>query len=537
MANQKYYSDTGSQRVWVPQVASIWHVRDNEILHDYADTRSSVLDYGTGLQQALGATGPTSLTAGDKIIVGPGKFDLSTITTCTISDIELIFNGTILELTEASTVNAALQFQGDNVRIVGFHGRVGSAVTDMVRWLWIQGDDCLVENSTIDGGSVTNAGAGIGFLSDGDRTTFRNCVGRNMLGAAGNGGRAFTLSGQDCLLDSCEATNNQYAGLRASNMERLMITNTTFLNNGNRDIEFDGSTATSGEYIKMSDCRFLSNSNYDALSFTSKLASVNVNLGYYIDTMQFDNCIFADLDTLGAGVSWNVDNRVQQLKTQRCRSVYINNCEFRHGTNSGTPSDRWAIAFDAPVVDTVRIQQSLFSGGIQFGTAQYEYLNVEDCEFGLDSGARMGVLFDNVPAGRVRFARNEFNLGTNDATRIFDFTTQTPRSQDYFELIDCIGSADNTANVTGFDDDIPPRLIQHARRVVSANNIFTNSGTGSFLRSADDDTYLMLHTDRNGDMLYYPSDGNMPAPGAGPNFFTSVPGITGQKIINAEWSG
>lgn len=533
MANQKSYLDTDSNRVWLPTMGAIWHVRDNDVIHDYADTRVSAADYGAGLQQALGATGQTSLLAGDKLIVGPGRFTFDALS-CTVDDVEIIFHGTILEVTDAATFTNAILFQGDRVSLRGLRGLVGSAVTDFSTFLRFEGVDGDIDDIEVDGANVANAGAGNGIVITGNRCWLRNSSFKDMEGGDSFSGRGiYVASAADCIVEGCKSAGNNYTGMRVSNANRFTLRRTLFYNNDIRGLEVDGSVLGSAEFFKLEHVTSLVDSN----AASGAQAFLNLDTGFTYNHCVIDNVHVIDDDQISPGVSFNVPgSQVQQMKFGEpgvpfAKEIAITNSHFRHGDNS--TNTVYGIAFDANP-DRLQLLNNVFSGGIGIHASRFEEFHCEGNHFGIDDINNPIWMFRWLPAGRVTIKNNIFDSGTTN-TQVFEDDSAAAQSNDYLRLLDNVFRGSNASDINLLEE--PPNIVSDPRCVVSQGNSYNNFGGGSFIISSDANAYLMLHTDRNGDMLYDSADGSMPSPGTHPNYFGSVPGILGQKIWNTKFAG
>ena len=525
MSNQKYYQDTGGNRVWVPRMGSIWHVRGNDVLHDYGDTRVSEQDYGNGLAEALGASGPSVFTAGDSIVVGPGRFALDN-TTCAVPNTDLLFHRT-----ELIPVNTAY---------------------DII--LSLSADRIVCEGLRTNGASVAGSGDACGLRIQGNNVTVRNCKGSNHAGGTSVQGYAFFITGSDVHIENCGGENNQYTAIRGAAANRITILGGKYINNGtgataNRAIQLEGNSFV--DWIKL-----LGVTTYAGVSGTGAL----INFGNAGGTgkLYMCGCSIINDNQEGSGNSYNTANREQCMKLQDIQHVHLENNIFQHGANANPAGNVTGFAMDLPLsglpLKTLKVIGNYFSDGFQLPGLQRwdDSIIVEKNTFGIDrcEVQPAGYIFQVPNAQLVRFEKNSFNV---HAGRPFSVTSSVANVGDRFELINNRIYGNRSGSHINIADDPNgsgggPALLKNGWNVLSSGNYGSNADPTFDFRfsdwelDGDENLNLLLQQRGDGAMLFDdtkigsgPTQG-MPDPGTSPPYFPTLPGRKTQQVLNVNWT-
>jgi hypothetical protein len=528
-------------------MGSIWHVRDNTLLNDYGDGANTPAEFGAALTSLLQGTGKTTLTAGDKVILGPGRIEIGAVV-CAVSGITVEGQGasTVLEGVGASIIHI-IEFTGNDVVVRNLKVEVGDTMASYNAGLEISGTDCVVEGCEVDGRHVANSnspntGAGNGILvnTGADRCLLRNNIVRNMRGESVLEGRGMYVLSNDTVVDGFYAEDNSYIGFRGSNCDNLVLSNVAIINSGKthggpgaaqnnaRSIEIDGGLGP-----------------FDTITLTNILClSTTPNgqafIGWntdrvtgIIDHARMDNVRIINRDNISPGVSYDIAARMQCCKFQSMRQLSLTNCTFSHGSNQNGGGTAYSFSWDG-LVPKAHVTDCWFSGGVSgLQGDPFESMTYTRCTFGGDELTEASV--NLIVAGKVKFDSCQINLGSSTAVA-FSAATDATTSFDTLEVTNTTFTCDSASNRHICND---ANLLSNVRRVIfDDSNTLLNNGAGTFTRSSTPNQHLYLSTMRNGDYAYDSLDSDMPAPGAGPtHFFTGVPGYLGQKIINIQWAG
>ena len=518
MTNRKGYTSDAPAYVNTPGVGAIWLIRDNDIVKDYADTRVTEADYGAGLQQALADAIPN-----DTIVCGPGTFRAADIR-ASVADVTTIFHDT----------------------------KLGPSSANYDQLLWIEATalrNRVVGLTTFDDNpAVTGEGAGIRINAG--QAKLSNCKGLSHKGTANTQGYGLWAIGPDCEINNYWGELNQYCAIRANDAERLRIIDNYLINNGtqndinSRAIQIEGTQSI--DSVRIQGTKTLA-------TVAPASAQINVSTNGSIANLHISDCQVINKDQVASGVSFDNSVRMQCLKVQNIGSLYLADCEVRHGVNQGAGGYVTGLAFDEPC-ETVVIKGCTFSDGLQLLSTsnRAEFMDISENYFGRDQAELAPAhLFRWGCNGRhVAFRNNTFNC--HSAFRVFDFPNEAPLAGDVLEMTGntFLGSKPDSHQNIADDQPKPGTILQaQPRRMIVADNNFVQTGGFEFRASnweglnGTAELNLMMTTDRNGNMLFdenrvgLGAGQGMPDPGPGPTYFSAnLKGYDGQQILNFRYS-
>ena len=513
----------GQQFVDSSNPRSILLFRGNTLVDDFGEGVLSESQYGSALEQAN-----ASMIAGDRLVCkGAGVASVAELE-FNVDSCVFEFNGLKLAPKNAN-YNFLVKFLGDNCTVNGLvvdgENLETTGSSSYPAAMIVEGDGILLEDCECSRqqkksgttGAVAEA-SGEGLLIYGDNVTLSNFY------AEGNDYNAFVGYGDNLQVNGAKLINNRRAF--------------TIRGSGDKDV------------VSINNLNCVVTERGEGPEYNS--AECNFNTTGTIRTAYLTNSTFL---VRHEGVV--VGGRHNGAKVQNVDSFICEKVVMEPGPNASTDANAFSVSLaleNGSEPRKVYLKDCHFArGGCAMGAGPQESFIAEGCSFGALPSKASSMFFD-ISCPLVKFTDCDFYMA-GEIQRVFTMEDDTGASQnlDRMHVENCRFISKSTQQLgepsyqyVFWQEQWFNNLLKNiSTRITSYGNKLIEDGTVNLTMAkpfgSDASTKpfaeLMFNTDSNGVMLFDENNPDHPAPGSGPDYFSTLPAhVEGAVIRNINWT-